>query len=118
MFDLLTRLSLRSHQPLTHRRLFDFFSGYKDRPVPSEVFANGAPSIEAVQKLRQQGVLLSDKNWLLRIILLESIAGVPGMVGGTLRHLRSLRLLVSLIVVWLGRHTDSSDETVDGSTHC
>lgn len=40
-------------------------------------------------------MLLSDKNWLLRCILLESIAGVPGMVGGTLRHLRSLRLLVS-----------------------
>jgi len=77
----------------TLRRLFDFFTGYKDKPVPTEVFIDGAPSIEAVQKLRQQGILLSDKNWLLRIILLESIAGVPGMVGGTLRHLRSLRLL-------------------------
>jgi ubiquinol oxidase len=29
--------------------------------------------------------------------VLESVAGVPGMVGGTLRHLRSLRLLVSSI---------------------
>ena len=48
-----------------------------------------------VKELREKGQLLSDKNWLLRIILLESIAGVPGMVAGTLRHLRSLRLLVS-----------------------
>jgi ubiquinol oxidase len=47
-----------------------------------------------VAELRSKGLVLSDKNWLLRIILLESIAGVPGMVGGTLRHLRSLRLLV------------------------
>jgi len=50
-----------------------------------------------VKELRERGQLLSDKNWLLRIML-ESIAGVPGMVGGTLRHLRSLRLLVSLNV--------------------
>ena len=28
-----------------------------------------------------------------RILFLESIAGVPGMVGATLRHLRSLRLM-------------------------
>jgi len=80
--------------------LFDFFTGYKDKPIPAEVFANGGPSAEAVQKLRQQGIILSDKNWLLRIILLESIAGVPGMVGGALRHLRSLRLLVRTACEW------------------
>jgi hypothetical protein len=28
-----------------------------------------------------------------RCIFLETVAGVPGMVGGTLRHLRSLRLM-------------------------
>lgn len=31
------------------------------------------------------------KKWLRRIIFLETVAGVPGMVGGMLRHLRSLR---------------------------
>src|SRR5712671_6748020 len=32
--------------------------------------------------------------FLKRILFLESIAGVPGMVAATLRHLRSLRLMV------------------------
>src|SRR5579871_4983414 len=36
---------------------------------------------------------MTEKDWLLRIIFLETIAGVPGMVGGMLRHLRSLRKL-------------------------
>ena len=109
-----------SSRLLTYRRLFDFFTGYKDKPVPTEVFIDGAPSIEAVQKLRQQGILLSDKNWLLRIILLESIAGVPGMVGGTLRHLRSLRLLVSGHTrnTPEGRQADGSAEMGVGSTLC
>ena len=35
--------------------------------------------------------LMTDQKWLIRIIFLESIAGVPGIVGGMLRHLRSLR---------------------------
>lgn len=45
-------------------------------------------------ELRAKGLLLGPKEWLTRIIILESIAGVPGMVAGTLRHLSSLRLLV------------------------
>lgn len=66
------------------------FTGYIAKPIPAEVLAqNPIP----IAELRKSGQLLSDKAWLLRIILLESIAGVPGMVGGTLRHLRSLRLL-------------------------
>ena len=31
-----------------------------------------------------------------RILFLESIAGVPGMVAATLRHLKSIRLMVCL----------------------
>ena len=34
---------------------------------------------------------MSEKDWMLRFILLETVAGVPGMVGGMIRHLRSLR---------------------------
>jgi hypothetical protein len=36
---------------------------------------------------------LTEAQWLVRVIFLESIAGVPGMVGGMLRHLHSLRRL-------------------------
>jgi len=34
---------------------------------------------------------LTEAQWLTRMIFLESVAGVPGMVGGMLRHLGSLR---------------------------
>ncbi|KAJ9134106.1 Alternative oxidase [Pleurostoma richardsiae] len=36
---------------------------------------------------------LTEAQWLIRFIFLESIAGVPGMVAGMLRHLHSLRRL-------------------------
>lgn len=45
-------------------------------------------------KLTKKGWLVMDeRKWLIRIVFLESIAGVPGMVGGMLRHLHSLRRL-------------------------
>ncbi|KAJ5773274.1 hypothetical protein N7457_008170 [Penicillium paradoxum] len=34
---------------------------------------------------------MTEQKWLSRFIFLESVAAVPGMVGGMLRHLRSLR---------------------------
>ena len=34
---------------------------------------------------------MTERKWLIRSIFLESVAGVPGMVAGSLRHLRSLR---------------------------
>ena len=36
---------------------------------------------------------LDERGWMNRVIFLETIAGVPGMVGGMQRHLRSLRTL-------------------------
>nr|ACJ71742.1 alternative oxidase [Paecilomyces sp. 'thermophila'] len=36
---------------------------------------------------------MTEEKWLNRFLFLESVAGVPGMVGGMLRHLRSLRLM-------------------------
>ncbi len=34
---------------------------------------------------------MTEKQWLTRCIFLEAVAGVPGMVGGMARHLKSLR---------------------------
>jgi hypothetical protein len=34
---------------------------------------------------------MTEDKWLSRFVFLESVAGVPGMVGGMLRHLHSLR---------------------------
>lgn len=37
------------------------------------------------------GPNMTEAKWLQRTIFLETVAGVPGMVAGMLRHLRSLR---------------------------
>ena len=36
---------------------------------------------------------MHEKYWLRRVVFLETIAGVPGMVAGMLRHMKSLRSL-------------------------
>lgn len=36
---------------------------------------------------------MNERNWLNRIVFLETVAGVPGMIGGMSRHLKSLRTL-------------------------
>lgn len=50
------------------RNAFDFFSRYDPKKM-------------------------NERMWLNRVIFLETVAGVPGMVGGMQRHLRSLRTL-------------------------
>ena len=34
---------------------------------------------------------MTERKWLIRLVFLESVAGVPGMVAASLRHLHSLR---------------------------
>lgn len=36
---------------------------------------------------------MTERKWLVRFLFLESVAGVPGMVGASVRHLHSLRRL-------------------------
>ncbi|ODV91473.1 hypothetical protein CANCADRAFT_23633 [Tortispora caseinolytica NRRL Y-17796] len=60
------------------RSTFDFATGYKHPP----------PGHEADKKFE-----MTPELWLRRFLFLESIAGVPGMVGGMVRHLQSLRIL-------------------------
>ncbi|RAH67172.1 alternative oxidase [Aspergillus aculeatinus CBS 121060] len=54
----------------------DFVTGYRHPPAGKE------------HEARFQ---MTEQAWLRRFVFLESVAGVPGMVGGMLRHLRSLR---------------------------
>ncbi|PPQ72300.1 hypothetical protein CVT26_007131 [Gymnopilus dilepis] len=68
------------------RTIFDWVVGYKHIDKPP------APGM-TIEELRKAGYLLSEKQWLERFLFLESIAGVPGMVAATLRHLQSLRLM-------------------------
>ena len=67
------------------RWFFDRATGYKhDSAVALGTKDPGAAT---------QGYAMSEEKWLTRLIFLESIAGVPGMVGGMVRHLQSLRVL-------------------------
>lgn len=34
---------------------------------------------------------MTERKWITRFVFLESVAGVPGMVAGMLRHLKSIR---------------------------
>ncbi|KAF7325161.1 Alternative oxidase [Mycena kentingensis (nom. inval.)] len=65
---------------------FDIVSRYKHRPIPPG-------SNMSVEELRKGGYILDERGWLHRILFLETIAGVPGMVAATLRHLMSIRLM-------------------------
>ncbi|KAH9989695.1 AOX, alternative oxidase mitochondrial precursor [Russula compacta] len=65
---------------------FDLVTGYTHKPIPPG-------SNMSLEELRKGKHILDEKQWLTRILFLESIAGVPGMVAATLRHLKSLRLM-------------------------
>ncbi|KAH7885353.1 alternative oxidase [Phlebopus sp. FC_14] len=65
---------------------FDFVSGYKHKDIPPD-------SKMTLDELKQGGFVLTEKAWLQRILFLETVAGVPGMVAAMLRHLSSLRLM-------------------------
>lgn len=58
----------------------DFVTGYRHAPKGQDG--------KAVEKFK-----MGERQWLNRILFLESVAGVPGMVAGMLRHLRSLRTM-------------------------
>lgn len=34
---------------------------------------------------------MDERKWLVRFVFLETVAGVPGMMGGMIRHFHSLR---------------------------
>ncbi|KAK3986011.1 mitochondrial alternative oxidase [Cladorrhinum sp. PSN332] len=62
----------------------DFLSG-----MPSESPAISPGNEKALAAARQSG--MTESQWLVRFIFLESLAGIPGLVAGTLRHLSSIR---------------------------
>ncbi|RKF53812.1 Alternative oxidase, mitochondrial [Golovinomyces cichoracearum] len=65
----------------------DFATGYKhDSTVPT--VAGESSAVSEAKPYR-----MSERKWLIRMVFLESVAGVPGMVAGMLRHLHSLRRL-------------------------
>jgi hypothetical protein len=67
----------------TLRFFFDTFTGYIHGPTSLE------SNIE--KETQHSRKIMTEQQWLRRFIFLESIAGVPGMVGGMSRHMKSLR---------------------------
>lgn len=65
------------------RFFFDWFTGYK-KPKTEQEIADG---------FRGTRYEMTDEKWMTRVIFLETIAAVPGMVAAFLRHLHSIRLL-------------------------
>lgn len=65
------------------RRSLDFATGYKH----DNAVALNRKDPEAAVKM----YAMTARKYLIRNIFLESVAGVPGMVSGMLRHLHSIR---------------------------
>ncbi|CAF1128162.1 unnamed protein product [Adineta steineri] len=63
----------------TMRFFFDTFTGYIHESLTSK----------SDKKIKT----MTEQQWLRRFIFLESIAGVPGMVAGMSRHMKSLRTM-------------------------
>jgi hypothetical protein len=55
----------------------DLVSGYHTRPTKTNTIS--------------KPYLMTEEKWITRFVFLESVAGVPGMVAGMLRHLKSIR---------------------------
>lgn len=69
----------------------DLVTGY--RHDDDKLAAKGGKKLDADGKAVVVKSNMDERKWLIRLIFLESVAGVPGMVAGMLRHLRSLRRL-------------------------
>ncbi|BGP18162.1 hypothetical protein JCM10213_009005 [Rhodosporidiobolus nylandii] len=77
------------------RRGFDLVSGYKHaspEAARAQAVKDGKGDLSA-KELVKHGYLMTEREWMARVLFLESIAGVPGFTAGMLRHLRSLRLM-------------------------
>lgn len=76
----------------TARWGMDVTTGFK-HDVPNPNTHPGDKDSVGDTKVGKGVYTMSEKKWLKRFIFLESVAGVPGMVAGMLRHLRSIRRL-------------------------
>ncbi|KAK5137174.1 Alternative oxidase, mitochondrial precursor [Meristemomyces frigidus] len=62
----------------------DFATGYRHDHSQSTDHALDGKKV-------QPKTAMTERKWLIRCLFLESVAGVPGMVAGMLRHLHSMR---------------------------
>ena len=63
---------------------------FKDKLAKGMIFAMRS-SFDILSRYNPEK--MNEREWSNRIIFLETVAGIPGMVGGLQRHLKSLRTL-------------------------
>ncbi|KAI8869551.1 alternative oxidase [Ramicandelaber brevisporus] len=84
------RHNVRAHQgPWKSKELEEMDIHLKDHRVPSSAVDWFA--LRIVKMLRHLPDMFFRDKYVHRAVMLETVAAVPGMVGGMLRHLRSLR---------------------------
>ena len=66
----------------------DIATGYHHDVEEPKKASDGNAVVEKTKPYR-----MSERKWLIRFLFLESVAGVPGMVAGMVRHLNSIRQL-------------------------
>ncbi len=66
----------------------DIATGYHHDVEEPRKASDGTAVVEQTKPYR-----MSERKWLIRFLFLESVAGVPGMVAGMVRHLNSIRQL-------------------------
>lgn len=65
----------------------------KPRRKDHALAAEGLPEVMELGEMRKRGICFGPEQWLIRIVFLETIAGVPGFSAAMIRHLQSLRLM-------------------------
>ncbi|RUP46130.1 alternative oxidase-domain-containing protein [Jimgerdemannia flammicorona] len=83
------RTELASGKEITTDLLEKLDVGEKKHRVP--ITWSDAAAYHTVQVLRYLPDTYFRHNHYMRVVMLETVAAVPGMVGGMLRHLKSLR---------------------------
>jgi hypothetical protein len=113
------KLSHASH-PLGNETVKKLTSNYWDNPVPHPIYTEDElksidkthfqpkkmydrvalfavkcmrTGFDIVTRYRGPGGAMTKRDWLNRCLFLETIAGVPGMVAGMARHMKSLRTM-------------------------
>jgi len=85
-----TEEELRAYEKQTHRAAGTF----SDKVAYVAIqFMRTSFDVASGYSWKTRAQTMTEGDWLCRIIFLETVAGVPGMVAGMVRHLHSLRLM-------------------------
>lgn len=92
--------SFKTHNPTDHKYSTELMETIKpDHLQPEKLYQRtGFTAVQAARKLFDWSTGYNEKHmteskWIQRFLFLETVAGVPGMCAGMLRHLKSLRTM-------------------------